>query len=146
MVHGVAVDPGGAHCGVCQYTIVGHEMTIGECETIDTEKFEPWFEERLNADAWSVVVTEQFRLYPWMADSQRWSSFRTVEIIGSIRWMVRKTGGTVVLIEQPASIKKTTQKRCDARGVNKPDGTDRHAHDAWLHAWYYRDSINNRRV
>lgn len=78
----------------------------------------------------TVVVLEQFKLYPGAAKHKVWSSFPTVEVIGVIKYLAGRWG--IPVVEQSAAdakfirLKRTKEKR-----------GDRHAYSALRHALLY---------
>ena len=66
------------------------------------------------------LVVERFRLYASKAQQQVGSTFRTVEVIGAIKWMVhlrQMRDEHVLLIMAPADIKKATAGNMRGRGI-----------------------------
>jgi len=83
-----------------------------------------------------TVVIESFRLYPGV--DQRWSSLKTVEVIGVVRYLCDRF--EIGLIEQNASIKRPTFKIMAARGIelrSKAESKGQHCADAEAHGWHY---------
>lgn len=61
------------------------------------------------------VVVERFRLYASKARQQTGSSFRTVEVIGVIKWLCSLADIPCILV--PADIKKATEGNMRGRGI-----------------------------
>jgi hypothetical protein len=102
-----------------------------------------------------TVVSEEFRLYPWLAQVQGFSQMKTVEVIGVIKYICAKK--TYVLFEQRADVKKEARhlgethgfpmkERTLGSGKGKYRGPDfdypgaQHKRDALAHGvwWAYR--------
>lgn len=81
-----------------------------------------------------VVVIEGYYLYPWMLQQQGFSEVRTVEMIGVVRRLCRRSG--VELVVQKATIKKPTFAIAAYNDVAVP-GRNQHERDAWAHGYYY---------
>lgn len=158
----IAIDPGEVHCGVALFE-------DGLCA--DTWEMGPaallkWLKRMLRAQCVDVLVVEQFRLYPWMAEQQSFSSLPTVEVIGVLRYLwategcksadsvvvrqARDSGGKTVRgatalewvtwVENPATIKEPCDGICKAKGITLVSDTLKrsgHARDAELHGHYY---------
>lgn len=128
MIH-LAIDPGEVHCGI--YVEQGQYPTTA---TLDPINLADWLTTYLEVPA--VLVLEEFRLYPWKMQEQGYSQLKTVETIGVIRHICRRTGTR--LVEQSATIKKPTFAVMNARGV-KLVGRNQHEKDAQAHMYYYRE-------
>lgn len=129
----IGIDPGERHCGVA-LALGAHVYEAYETDP-DTcgHRLQDW----LRADAADkLVVCEEFRLYPWQADAQSFSTMATCELIGVIKWMVEHDGIGASLHMQPASILKPTAAICKAKKI-RPKGTGPHARAAELHIWHY---------
>lgn len=101
---------------------------------------------------WDIVIVEEFRLYPWLARSQAFSDFKTVEVIGVIKYLTAKHN--LPLYMQQAGIKKEARslaedhgwpmvERSLGSGKGKYRGPDfdfrgqQHGRDALAHAVYW---------
>jgi hypothetical protein len=89
----VSVDPGDVHCGVA-FFIKDEENEHGfrvflalEMEPDDFTDMLAWL---IIRGKLNTVVYERFRLYADKAEEQKGSEFATSQLIGVIRWMVRK--------------------------------------------------------
>jgi hypothetical protein len=83
----------------------------------------------------SLVVIEEYVLYPWALKSQTWSDCPEAQLIGVIRFLCRKR--SIPVLFQGANQAKafSTDKRLKQWGfllANKP-----HANDAIRHGIYY---------
>ena len=134
----LAIDPGGAHCGMAWYQdgtcVRVEEHTPDVCVDLAHH----WM---LQPHA-QVLIIEEFRLYPWMADTQSFSTFATVEIIGALKTARRWVAPHIELVMQPASIKQPTRKIAAARhhrllAIKTNAGI--HCQDAELHAYHYTE-------
>jgi len=130
----VAIDPGGAHCGVAAFErdhgaewrcVVARECTPAACIDLVSE----WLEDRILGE----IVAEEFRLYPWAAAALAFDPLATVEVIGALRHMARRA--SVAFTTQPATIKRPARALLEHRGLalcaHGP-----HARDAELHGWW----------
>lgn len=75
-----------------------------------------------------LVVVEAFRLYPFRAAGQSWSSFEPVKVIGVITYLCELR--QVRMVEQMASEAKSMQFEKRGEKISK------HAYDALRHALY----------
>ena len=136
----VAIDPGDVHVGWAEFEdghcVLAVELTPEEC----IQELEQRMGEL------EAVVVEEFRLYPWTAQTQTWSDFPTAQLIGVIKYLHRsvgqamQSGPEVELVMQQAAIKKPTTAQLKARGVKskaKAAGAGGHALDAELHGYHY---------
>lgn len=133
----LAVDPGEVHVGVA-------EFSKGRCawtREFGPEQFYEFLEKVCalgSVRASGVVVVEEFRLYPGKAAAQSWSQLKTVEVIGTIRYITGYYG--VTMVEQGAHIKKVARARMGAQGVVNlavEQRLGRHCADAVEHGWFY---------
>jgi len=84
----------------------------------------------------TTVVIEAFRLYPWKAQAQSFSSMIPAELIGVAKATCDALN--ISLIEQPASARNIITKRVlVATGGWKVTTNLPHARDAVRHALYY---------
>lgn len=141
----LAIDPGGTHVG----------MALMDTDEIRCER--AWEETpataleylrvHLAAGDVDVLVIEEFRLYPWLAQTLSYSDFPTVQIIGAMKWLWATCGATVFhgekmpcqLKMQPATIKDPTRNLLRGRGIKstaKKAKAGGHAADAELHGWH----------
>lgn len=74
-----------------------------------------------------VAVYEVFKLYPYLAQTQSWSTFPTVEVIGVLKYLADKYA--VPIAGQGANMKKATR-------IN-PKHPSPHVRDAARHALVY---------
>lgn len=124
-----AIDPG-EHIGFAffddKYSTQLTGTVQGEDEALDVlfdliKSFRP-----------DTLVVEAFRLYPHKALQQSWSTMRTPEIIGVIKYWARQNDYPVVL--QPASCKQAfPDERLRKMGLYVPNV---HARDAIRHGLY----------
>jgi hypothetical protein len=126
----LAIDPGEVHCGVAFFD-------DGVCTHTEECKPSTLFE-HLVFEMLDVVVCEEFRLYPWTAGAQSFSSMATCEVIGVIKYICEQE--SMPLVMQSATIKKVASAQMKARGVDNLAVVQRkggHAVDAFLHGWFY---------
>lgn len=96
-------DPG-EHTGYAGFSKEGSLTTVGTCQTPE-ELFEflardlekPEFTGDLE-----LILYESFRLYPWKSEAQYWSEFKTVQVIGAIKYRAFDMG--IEVKEQPSNI------------------------------------------
>jgi hypothetical protein len=137
----LAIDPGGVHCGMAWY-FEGQCMLVEEHEPADCVDLTAHW---LRQTGGKALVIEEFRLYPWLAAQQSFSTFETVEVIGSLKTVHRWLGGGTALAMQPASIKEPTRKIMRARNQTVLASQSKagiHCADAELHGYYYTHQQN----
>lgn len=130
----LAVDPGDAHVGWARWTKAG--VVTGE---IDAELAAGFVDVVLNVAVHhriyrSVLVIENFVLYPGQDRRTTWNPMLTSELIGMLKWIASQRRVPVVL--QGADIKKPTRAQLKPRGI-KQVGSGSHARDAELHLYQY---------
>jgi hypothetical protein len=94
------------------------------------------------------IVMEEFRLYDKNYEDQSWSPFKTVQLIGAIKWIAEDYGPReeghcpvhgayrgIHVHEQGATIKKGTRAQLVPRRIMQV-GSGTHARDAELHLWH----------
>lgn len=94
----------------------------------------------------NTVIIEEFRLYPWKSDAQKWSQFKTVEVIGAIKFWARSISmkmfpiwniqHQIQVVEQPANIKAIGYKWAMCSPLPKSNPRN-HELDAYVHGVYY---------
>lgn len=141
----LAIDPGGVHVGMALFLDV-------ECQTAwEMAPAEAIAELRdfILGGLIDKLVIEEFRLYPWLADTLSYSDFPTVQLIGALKLVWATNGGvdwsgsgakTVELVMQPATIKKPTRQILKAKKVKsqaKIMKAGNHAADAELHGYHH---------
>lgn len=153
----LAIDPGDVHVGVARF----RTREDGTWECWHTQEYDPdtfsdllWSELINQASRPDVLVYERFVLYPHLKDQQVGSDFKTSQLIGVIRWMVRYTNllpdvntdddrpllPQVRLVDQPAAVQKPTLAALRAQGQRsraKVRKTGPHTLSAELHGWYW---------
>ena len=155
----IAIDPGDVHVGVAWFRTTPE----GDWECWNTQEYPPdqfadmlWSTLINPASRPDVVVYERFVLYPHLKDQQVGSDFKTSQLIGVIRWMVRYTNELpldpddysdgrmlmqrVQLVDQPASVQKPTQAALRSKGIkstSKRRKTGPHTLSAELHGYYW---------
>lgn len=84
----------------------------------------------------TVLIVEDFNLFPWKARDQAFSSFEAVRVIGAIELWAWAKGATVVL-------QKPNIKSIGYKWAGLPTATqhkDSHERDAYVHGVYYLQS------
>lgn len=141
----LAIDPGGVHVGLAAFGDDGCQ-TAWEL-TPPTALLEL---RRQLMGGLDVLVIEEFRLYPWLAQTLSYSDFPTVQLIGAMKMLWATGGGEVweevgadpvcQLVMQPATIKDPTRNVLRGRQIKSVAKTSKaggHAADAELHGWHY---------
>lgn len=124
-----AVDPGEVYCGfawVRLYRAAPHQcdcpfgcssdgaVRIRHCVTF-SPPLELFNYLEANLRHAGVLVIEEFRLYPWMARQQGFSTFGTSETIGVCKWLARRAQVPVVM-QPTAKTLKDGRRRADEWG------------------------------
>jgi hypothetical protein len=88
----IAIDPGDAHIGVAFFGRIDDQWYCQDAQQIDgPDDFEDMLlETLLTSDSIRYVVFERFRLYEDKAAEQKGSEFRTAQMIGVIKFIVRQ--------------------------------------------------------
>lgn len=117
MIDLIAVDPGDVHVGVAFFREVPDAKWGWEC--YDALEFEPdefmdALTETLLANELKTLVFERFRLYEDKSLEQKGSEFETAQLIGQMKFMVRKHNEHVKLhVDAEAKGKMLT---CELQG------------------------------
>lgn len=131
----LALDPGAKHCGIAWVD----QSEVQWTRTEPPEQFLVSLDTHLYRGI-TLVVMEEFRLYPWKSDQQAFSTLETVEVIGVVKWICRRRG--ITLVTQSASVKKPAVGWMRHREVAHL-GRTQHEKDAEMHAYYYLWSKNS---
>ena len=83
----------------------------------------------------SITVIESFKLYPWKAKEQSWSSMQTPRFIGAIEYVLWKHGHWIAF--QSASQGKSFCTNDKLREWGLYQTSQRHANDAIRHICQY---------
>lgn len=139
----LAIDPGGKHVGMAWFE-------DQECVAVREETPAGAIDEtrRQLLTGTDVLVIEEFRLYPWLAQQQSYSDFPTVQLIGALKLLWATNGGrdwdgerpVCTLAMQPATIKAPTRNVLRGRkikSVAKREKAGGHCADAELHGHFY---------
>lgn len=151
----LAIDPGEVHVGLAVF----HDGTCIDAFEMAPHETIVLVRDLLSRRRLHTLVVEQFRLYPWLAEQQAFSDFKTVELIGVLRylWATRgeldtgeltnKQGERLATaiewctwVENPATIKTPTRAILKARKIKSTAARLRaggHASDAELHGYHY---------
>jgi hypothetical protein len=132
----IALDPGEKHCGFAQFGYgtpnpspqwhmnVTYELSPGEMfHLLETCKVPG-----------TLVVFEEYRLYPWLLQEQGYSEVPTAERIGVIKYLCDKR--RLAREQQSASIKKPTAGVMRVLGIEQT-GPNQHCRDAEMHGWHF---------
>lgn len=143
----ISVDPGDVHVGVAFWTCIDGQWGCDYAKEMKPEEFEDYLQVHLASGAIGTVVYESWQLYADKAGQQVGSEMGASQLIGVIKFLVRKTatnwpGDAPQIFKQQAAIKKATTAILKAKktvSVAKrlkldPDG---HAFDAELHGYHF---------
>jgi hypothetical protein len=119
VVNVFSIDPGEKHQGTA-YFINGKCQWAIECTK------EVLYNRIVNLKIDQIVV-EEYRLYPWLASQQGFSTMPTIEVIGVIKWLSSQRGISVNM--RPAMELKAAKAHFAGQTIAKND----HALDAELH-------------
>lgn len=130
----VSIDPGDVHVGFVSWdqSLPDHleEFTPKQCLRII---------QRMANTSWlDLVVIEDWRLYPDMAQKMIGSDFPTCQLIGALKYILDGEGVPYHL--QPAQIKYPTMgilKNARFRLISQRTGCSNHVQDAELHGWHF---------
>lgn len=145
----LAIDPGHT-CGIAELTVTQMRVEVVPDSVKCVSPGHVFY--LLNLQLADVVVCEEFRLYPWLASHQAFSDFRTVEVIGIVKYLTAMNN--MALEMQQAKIKKEARtlatdhgwpmkERSLGSGAGKYRGPDfdypgqQHGRDALAHACYW---------
>lgn len=126
----LGIDPGENHNGLAWFD----DGVVVRVEEWTPEVVYDYLEKATGVEK---VALESYHLFPWLLQQQGFSEVKTAQTIGVIRYICSRK--RIMVIMQPASIKKPTFARMRARGV-KLVGTGQHIKDAQAHAYHL---INN---
>lgn len=144
----LAIDPGDVHVGWAY-----HQPKFGmraECGEWRPKEACRAIKDMILSGEIDEILLEEYRLYDKNYENQAWSPFKTVQLIGAIKWIAEDygslshPGGTcpvhgdyvgVHVHEQGATIKTATRAQLAARGIRQL-GSGTHARDAELHLWH----------
>jgi hypothetical protein len=132
----LAIDPGGVHCGMAWFADGVCVRVEDTSPNLCVDLTNHW----LLQPASETLVIEEFRLYPWLAAQQSFSTFATVETIGALKLARRWNAPHIDLVMQPAAIKKPTERIMKARNTRMlahMENMGVHCADAELHAYHY---------
>jgi hypothetical protein len=89
----IAIDPGDRYVGVAFFTEdpdEEHGWYCADAQEFDPREFEDGFAESIVNNEYDYVVIERFRLYKDKAMLQTGSEFETSQLIGALKFIVRK--------------------------------------------------------
>ena len=90
------------------------------------------------ANDWSLLVMEDWALYPWAAEKLGWDKQDTVRGIGALQFIAEALERQYVL--QPAKIKQSALSAGAQELFRRPLKPNRHANDAIMHGVHYAAS------
>lgn len=92
-------------------------------------------EAHLNEGGIDFIVCEKFALYPWEAHNLAFDEFRTVQLIGALTMMARRSD--IPIYKQPATIKQPALAAGADEMFLHPLYENRHQNDSIMHGWFY---------
>lgn len=115
----IAIDPGDVYVGVAFF----NEDPDWHC--IDAQEFSPnefsdGFAESVIDNEFDIVVIERFRLYGDKAQEQTGSEFETAQLIGILKWIVRKHNDHVDMHEKAEADRKLATCETPGGPCNDP--------------------------
>lgn len=149
----LAIDPGGEHVGIASFEECFD--TLGESQAgtgwrciaaVEKPPVDAMWWVHANLNRFDVMVIEEFRLYPQMANTLIGSSMETSQLIGALHWEAerrnfdRDPGDRLQIAMQPADFKNTATgllRSKKMKSTAKTAKTGGHALDAELHGWGY---------
>jgi len=121
----LAIDPGKTS-GWATFRADGTGITMGQCDIFGL------FDLLAKTSA-SIIITEDYRLFPWKSKEQSWSQLDTVRIIGMIQYHCYLN--KLQLILQGSNIKSIGYMWA---GIEKAKSHSKsHERDAYVHGVYY---------
>jgi hypothetical protein len=127
----LAIDPGEKYCGVALFTYDLNDILAVLTATWDPETLYRKLEHAVLLDR---VVLERYVIYPWALKQHGFASVPTIEVIGVVKHLCKKTGLPITL--QNASIKKQAEGMLRLGGLEVL-GSTRHERDAYLHGMFW---------
>ncbi len=126
----LAIDPGDVHVGVATW----HQNKFIDAWEVNSNDILT----SVKQERPTLIVIESFRLQPWRAKTQSWSSMDTSQQIGAIQYIatdildcsIRTQSSSIQSI-----IKRTPFYRAHIDEHGKPSSP--HAHSALLHGLYF---------
>jgi hypothetical protein len=130
----VSIDPGDIHVGFVSWDhgLPDHleEFTPARCmQVIESMASTNWLD---------LVVIEEWKLYPEMAQKMVGSDFPTCQLIGALRYVL--DCAEIPYHLQPAQIKYPTMgvlRNARFKLISQRTGCSGHVQDAELHGWYF---------
>lgn len=112
----LAVDPGDSHHGLVMATVKPTSTLVtGAWELQDDDDLFSRVERWCRDGGLAHLVLEEYRLYPWQARNQGFSTFPTPQAIGVLRYLAKKYQVAVTM--QKAAVKRDARKLAERRGV-----------------------------
>lgn len=132
----LAIDPG--HTTGCAW--FSEEGDLTKIEEFKLDKINLFLDEEITNKI-SMIIVEDYRLYPWKSSAQSWSRIETVRVIGAIDYRAHQCG--IPIVYQDPSIKGIGYKWA---GKTKPKNhANSHVLDAYVHGVYYLQKNGIRR-
>src|SRR6266704_1330474 len=127
----VAIDPGGT-TGFAIYSTDDNKHWTKERIGCRTEREQIYM--LLHSEAPSLVVCEDYKLFPWKSHAQAWSQLDTVKVIGGVEAYTLTKG--IPLELQTTDNRDIGYMWGEIKKLPKSNPSN-HAHDADAHAVYY---------
>jgi len=129
----LALDPGKT-TGWATFAEDGSGITMGQYNAEQLINF-------MDETTAKIIITEDYRLFPWKLKEQAWSKLDTVRLIGMIQYWCYKTQRTLIL--QDPNIKSIGYMWA---GIPKAGAhKNSHERDAYVHGVYYLQKNGIRR-
>jgi hypothetical protein len=94
----LAIDPGGKRTGWAYFSPTGEPISDG---IVDTENSYKALRNMLDNMDPETIIIEEFRVFPWKSNAQRWSVMKQVKVAGAVEmWAEVKE---VEVIQQPST-------------------------------------------
>jgi len=129
----LALDPGKT-TGWASFEESGVGITMGQCNVEELI-------EMLKTTTAKVIITEDYRLYPWKLKEQTWSKVETVRVIGMIQlWCYLNN---LQLFLQDANIKTIGYMWAGLKKAGSHKNS--HERDAYVHGVYFLQKAGIRK-
>lgn len=130
----VSIDPGDIHVGFVSWD----QSLPDHLEEFSPQKCLKVIQRMAKTNWLDLVVIEDWRLYPEMAQKMIGSDFPSCQLIGALKYIL--DGADIPYHLQPAQVKYPTMgilKNSRFRLISKRTGCSQHVQDAELHGWHF---------
>lgn len=121
----VAFDPGGKYTGWATFEKDGTDKSTG---VIEGKQSVYHLLKYIGMEATKFII-EEFTLYPWKSEEQKWSQFGEVRVIGALEYFAY--ANNIPVVYQKATIKDIGYMWAGLKNRHK------HDEDAYVHGLYY---------